>query len=76
MRLAWSSTDHQATKASFIRPVVEFVCVALPWHVRPHHLDQPLLAFIREPIPNTHDQGKVRVLNLGCGQGVGKGASI
>ncbi len=34
-------------------------------HVRPHHLDQPLLAFIHQPIPQPHDQGKIRVFDLG-----------
>ena len=33
-----------------------------------------MLALIRQPIPQPHDQGKIRVFDVGCGQGVGKGA--
>ncbi len=72
-----AALDWQPRRRRSVTPFVdfvEFVCVALPWHVRPHDLDQPLLAFIRQPIPQPHDQGKIRVLDVECGQDVGKGA--
>ena len=31
-----------------------------------------MLALIGQPVPQPHDQGKIRVFTLGCGQGVGK----
>ena len=41
--------------------------------VRPNRLDQRSLALICQPVPNTHDEGKISVFDVGCGQGVGNG---
>jgi len=44
--------------------------------IRPNHLDQTALALISQPVPHSHDQGKIRVFDVGCGQGVGKGPRV
>jgi len=71
-RIASGRSGQAATTVTLSCPFVdfvEFVCVALPWQVRPYHLDQPGLDLIGQPVPQPHDEGKVRVLR---GKGVGK----
>ena len=71
-RITSGSPGQAATTASLNRPFVEFVYITPRRQVGFHHLDHPALAFIRQPIPQSHDQSKIRVFDVGCGQGVGK----
>ncbi len=56
---------------AFIR-FIEFVVRSLRSHGGSGDFDQSTLALIHQPIPQPHDQGKIRVFDVGCGQGVSK----
>jgi hypothetical protein len=42
--------------------------------VHSHQIEHPLLTLFRQPIPHPHDESKIRVFDVICGQGVGKGS--
>jgi hypothetical protein len=64
---------HPRRRPSFAPFVdfVELVYVAPRWEVGLHHIDQPAFDLTRQPVPDTHDEGKIRVRRGKCGQGVG-----